>query len=359
VPIGNYVILRIETDAGLVGLGEAPTLPDWGGEHGRYYGEDPHTAVRMLEHYFAPILIGQDPTNIAPLLHKLDVPVRGHMSAKSAVDLALHDLAGKALGVPVYKLLGGRMREAVDVCYSVGIAPPEEQAREAEIAAADGIRFMQVKVPGDPKTDREMIAAVRDAVGSDVEIYPDINQGYTTAKQAIQSINAMEEFGISAVEQPVEGRRAMAEVTAAVRVPVWADESAWTPQDALEVIQQACADAITIYYSKAGGLQRGLQVGHIAAAASMPINLNGALETGVGNAANLHLAAALQGEVLPSVIPVTTLEGRETCKAGGVFYTDDIITEPFPYSEGALAVPEGPGLGVELDMDKVDRYRVR
>lgn len=358
VPIGNYVILRIETDEGLVGLGEAPTLPDWGGEFARYYGEDTVTAVRMIEHYFAPVLIGEDPTNISALLNKLDVPVQGHMSAKSAVDLALHDLAGKAMGVPVYKLLGGKLRDKIDVCYSVGIADPQQQAEEAGAAAADGIKAMQVKMRGNPEIDLQVIAAVRKAVGDQVELYPDINQGYSTAKQAIMSINAMREYDISAVEQPVEGRRAMAKVTAAVDVPVWTDEGVWTPQDALEVIQQNCADAITIYYSKSGGLQRSLQVGHIAAAAGMPTNLNGALETGIGNAANLHLAAALHGNVRPSVIPVTTLEGREICKAGGVFYTDDIVTEPFEYNDGALTVPEGPGLGVELDMNKVERYRV-
>ncbi len=356
--IGRYVILRLETDAGLTGLGEAPVLPDWGGEHARYYGEDPATAVHIVHRYLAPILMGADPLTIPELLERMDTPVRGHLNCKSAVDLALHDLAGKALGVPVYQLLGGALRRKIPICHSVGLAPPADAAREAAAAAADGIRTMQVKVDGEPSGDRAVIAACRKAVDAEVSLYPDINQGYRTPKQAIVAINSMIEFGISMVEQPVEGLEAMARVTEAVAVPVMADEGAWTPQDAVEIVRRRAADAISIYYSKSGGLRRALQVGLIAAAAGLPVNVNGALETGVGNAANLHLAAALEGTVLPAVIPVTTLKGREQARVGGVFYTDDIITDPFPFADGCLTVPDRPGLGVELDPEKVARYRV-
>jgi muconate cycloisomerase len=160
------------------------------------------------------------------------------------------------------------------------------------------------------------------------------------------------------VEQPVEGSEAMARVAHAVSVPIIADEGAWTVQDALAIVRHDAADAISIYYSKAGGLARAMQVGTIAAAAGLPVNVNGALETGIGNAANLHLAAALPGQVLPAVIPVTTLAGREQSRVGGVFYTDDIVTEPFTLQDGCLSVPHRPGLGVELSPEKISRYRV-
>ncbi len=357
-PIGHYVILRIETDEGIVGLGEAPVLPDWGGEHHRYYGEDPVTAVHVMNEYLWPILEGADPLDIAPILKRMDAPLRGHMSAKSAVDLALHDIAGKAMGVPVYKLLGGAMTKKIPVCHSVGIASPEEAAEEVAGAVADGVMAMQVKVDGDPDVDVEVIAACRARVGDGIALNPDINIGYSTVKEAIGVANAMEEYGIGYIEQPVEGLEAMADVTAAINVPTMTDEGAWTPQDVVEIIRRKGADAITIYYSKSGGLQRAMHVGLISAAAGMPVNVNGALEMGVGNAANLHLAAALRGVVWPSVIPVTTLLGREQCKVGGVFYTDDIITEPFEYSGGCITVPEKPGLGVELDPKKIEKYRV-
>jgi muconate cycloisomerase len=358
IPIGHYLILRLETDTGHEGLGEAPTLPDWGGEHHRYYGEDPKIGAHVIDKYFKPILLGADPRNISAILAALDVPVRGHMCAKSAVDMALHDLAGKAAGIPVYQLLGGAMRHKIAVCHSVGIASPEFAAAEAAGTVADGIRTMQIKVDGKPKEDLAIIQAIRKAVGDGVDIFPDINQGYRSAKQAIASIRAMEAFGICAVEQPVEGRGPMAKVTAEVSVPVWTDEGVWTAYDALEVINQHSADAISIYYTKSGGLQRAMEIGSIAGVAGIPVNVNGALETGVGNAGNLHLIAALRAEVLPSVIPVTNIAGREVCKVGAVFYTDDIIKDPFRYEDGQLFVPDRPGLGVELDMEKVERYRV-
>ena len=358
VGIGRYLVLRMETDEGSVGLGEAPVIPDWGGEHGKYYGEDPVTAAHIITTYLAPAVTGADPFAITDLLARMDVAVRGYPYCKAAVEVALYDLVGRALRTPVYQLLGGCLRRKIPVCHSVGLAPPEEAAREAAGAAADGITMLQVKVGGNPDADRAVIAAVRRAVGDAVRIYPDVNRGYRTPKEAIAAVEAMADLGICMVEQPVEGLEAMARVAEAVRVPVMADEGVWTPQDALEIVRRRAADALSIYFTKAGGLHRSLQIGAIAAAAGLPVNVNGSIEMGVGNAANLHLAAALEGTVLPGVIAVTTLAGREVVKVGGVFYTDDIIAEPFPYDDGCLVVPDRPGLGVELDPAKVARYRV-
>ena len=140
-------------------------------------------------------------------------------------------------------------------------------------------------------------------------------------------------------------------------MPVIVDEGCWSPQDASEVVKRGSADVISIYFTKASGLYRSMQIGAIAQAAGLPVNVNGSLEGGIGNAANLHLSAALEGVVLPGVITINTLEGREQTKVGGVFYTDDVIADPFEYVDGCLMVPTGPGLGVELDPEKVERYR--
>src|SRR3990172_7080267 len=350
VGIGRYLLLRVETDEGIVGLGEAPVIPDWGGEHGKYYGEDPVTAAHIIKTYLAPAVTGADPFAITDLLARMEVAVRGYPYCKAAVEVALYDIVGRALGTPVYQLLGGCLRRKIPVCHSVGLAPPEEAAREAAAAAAGGGTMLPGEGRGNPGGGR--------AVGDGVRIYPDVNRGYRTPKEAIAAIEAMADLGICMVEQPVEGLEAMARVAEAVRVPVMADEGVWTPQDALEIVRRRAADALSIYFTKAGGLHRSLQIGAIAAAAGLPVNVNGSIEMGVGNAANLHLAAALEGNVLPAVIAVTTLAGREVIKAGGVFYTADIITEPFPYEDGCLVVPDRPGLGVDLDMQRVAKYRV-
>ena len=359
IPIGRYVILKIETDEGITGLGEAPAILSWGGEHGRYFGEDPEIVCHVVDAYLAPILKGADPFSVKTILARMDEDVRGFPYTKAMVESALLDVVGRALNVPVYQLLGGAVRKEIPVCHSVGVASPEEAAKEATQVLEDGIRSMQIKVPGEPKRDLEIVKAIRRAVGEDATIYPDINRGYKDTRTAINSVKAMHaEAAIAAVEQPVEGIDAMARVSREVDIPVIVDEGCWTPQDTIEIVKRDSADIISIYFTKSGGLIRSMEVGAIARAAGLPVNVNGSLEGGVGNAANLHLAAALEGTVLPGVVTVNTLAGREQTKVGGVFYTDDIITEPFEYADGHLKVPDGPGLGIEIDPKKLEKYRV-
>lgn len=358
VPIGNYVILKVETDDGITGLGEAPAILSWGGEHGRYFGEDPQIVCHLIDDFIGPFVVGADPFDVKTILAQLDVDIRGFPYTKAMLESALLDITGKALGVPVYQLLGGAVRQEIPVCHSVGVASPKDAAKEAAQVVADGIRYMQIKVPGEPAVDLEIVKAISREVGDRAKIFPDINRGYKDSKTAINSIKAMQaEAGIIAVEQPVEGVDLMARVAQAVDIPVVVDEGCWTPQDAIEIVKRASADVISIYFTKSGGLMRGMQIGAIAQAAGLPVNVNGSLEGGVGNASNLHLVAALEGTVLPGVITVNTLAGREQTKVGGVFYTDDVITEPFEYADGCLKIPQGPGLGVELDPEKIEKYR--
>ena len=359
VSIGHYVILKITTDTGITGLGEAPAIMSWGGEHGRYFGEDPGVICHLLTNYIEPMLIGQDPHDLKPLFATMHTQVRGFPYTKAMIESALLDIIGKSAGIPVYQLLGGAARRTVEVCHSVGIASPKNAAEEAAGVVADGIRWMQIKVPGLPGEDLAIVKEIRRAVGDQISIFPDINRGYKNAKSAINSIKAMHgEANICGCEQPVEGIDAMAQISRAVDIPIIVDEGCWSPQDAVQIVKKNAADVISIYFTKAGGMLPSMDIGGIAFGAGLPVNVNGSLEAGVGNAANLHLSAALGGEVLPGVITVNTLKGREQTKVGGVFYTDDIITEPFLYKDGFLQVPDGPGLGVELDEDKVIKYRV-
>jgi muconate cycloisomerase len=359
VPIGKYVVLKIDTDEGVSGLGEAPAILSWGGEHGRYYGEDPDIVCYLVNGFIGPMLKGADPMDARAILARLDVDVRGFPYTKAMIESALLDIAGRVLGVPVYQLLGGAMRREIPLCHSIGIAEPAEMATEAEQVAADGVRWMQVKIPGIPERDLAIVKEVRRAVGDGISIFPDVNRGYKSSKAAILSIQKMREAAdIIAIEQPVEGLMSMAKVAGAVDIPVIVDEGCWSPQDALEIVRHGGADLLSIYFTKSGGMFRSMQIGTVAQAAGLPVNVNGSLEGGVGNAANLHLVAALEGEVWPAIITVNTLAGREQTKVAGVFYTDDIITEPFEYANGALKIPDKPGLGIELDPKKVSKYRV-
>ncbi len=358
-PIGRYVILRVTTDEGITGLGEAPALLSWGGEHGRYFGEDPHIVCYLVRECFAPMLVGTDPCELKRHFPRMDGEVRGFPYTKAMIESAVLDIVARSAGVPVHQLLGGAMRDWIPLCHSVGMAKPEAAAEEAAQVVADGISWLQIKVTGDPREDIAIVKAVRRAVGDDVNIFPDVNRGYRNLKPAIEAVRAMHaEAGICGVEQPVEGIEAMAQFTRAVDVPVIVDEGCWSPQDAVEIVRRGAADILSIYYTKSGGMMRSMQIAAVGLGAGLPCNVNGSLELGVGNAANLHLSAALEGEMLPGVITVNTLAGREQTKVGGVFYTDDVITEPFEYANGSLKVPTGPGLGVELDPEKIEKYRV-
>jgi muconate cycloisomerase len=356
--IGRYTILRLRTDEGLEGLGEATVLKEWGGDHGRYFGEAPELTVRLLESVLCPALEGMDPFDIEACHRAMDLAVKGYPYAKCAVDLALHDIKGKALGVPVYQLLGGLVRERIPLAHSLGWMELSEAESEAEAAVAEGIRTIKIKVGRDPDYDVGVVAVVRRAVGEDVDIVVDANQGWPFPKHAVAVLRGMSEHRIRYAEQPVEGIARMAQVTRAVDVPIMADESAWTPQDVLEIATTGAADMISLYTTKPGGLHKAKKVAAVAEAAGLPMNVNGSHETGVGNAANLHLVASTAAVTEAGVFPATSVEGKEPTTMAGRMYLDDIVTESFTYEDGNLIVPDRPGLGVELDPEKIERYRI-
>lgn len=356
--LGQYVIVRVTTDEGLEGLGEATVLLQWGGDHGRYFGESPRTTVHIVEDVLAPALAGVDPMAIELAHRRMDRAVKGYPYAKSAVDSALHDIKGKAYGVPVYELLGGLARREVPIAHSLGILDVDEMREEAAAAAEDGVRTIKVKIGLDAERDLRAVREVRRAVGEEVEIVVDANQGYATPKLAIQTLRRLEEYRIRYAEQPVEGLEAMARVAHAVDTPIMADESAWTAHDVLEISRLGAADVISLYTTKPGGLAPAKKTAAVAEAAGLPCNVNGSAETGVGNAANLHLAASTACVSEACLIPITTLAGREQTRVAGLFYTDDVIAEPFELHDGHLVVPDAPGLGIELDERKIERYRV-
>ena len=355
--IGVYVIIKLETDEGLVGLGEAPVLKDWGGDHMRYYGETPQTTVHVVNDILSPALMGQDPHQIAMLHSLMDKAIKGYPYCKAAIDMALYDVVGKALKIPAYQLLGGCFRERVTVAHSIGLMELNKAVEEALQVKDEGIKAIKLKGGQEPKRDVELVKQIRKAVGPDIQISVDANQGYPTPKVAVEIVKAMEEYAIRYMEQPVDGIDAMAEVAQRVHTPIMADESAWTPQDVLEIIKKKAAEIISIYTTKPGGLFKARKVAAVAEAAALQCNVNGSVETGVGNAANLHLAAAIAVASLPCVIPVSTPKGKGKRGIAGIYYQDDIIVDPFEYVDGDVVVSSKPGMGVELDEEKVKFYR--
>ena len=357
-PIGVYVIVKMETDEGWIGLGEAPVLKDWGGDHMKYYGETPKTTVHVINDILAPVLIGQDPARIEALHGIMDKAIKGYPYCKAAIDMALYDIVGKAHNLPAYGLLGGCYRDRVPIAHSLGLMEIDKAVEEARQAKDEGIKTIKLKGGVEPKRDVELVKRVRKAMGPDIHIVVDANQGYRTVKIAVQTIKAMAEYAILYMEQPVEGIGPMAAVAERVDTPIMADESAWTPQDLLEIIAKRAADIISLYTTKPGGLFKAKKVAAIAEAAGLQCNVNGSVETGVGNGANLHLAASTGVATLACVLPVSTPKGKGKGGIAGIYYQDDIIAEPFDYVDGDIIVSSKPGLGVELDEEKLKRYRM-
>ena len=357
-PIGVYVIIKLYTDQGLIGLGEAPVLKDWGGDHGKYFGETPQTTAHIINDILAPALKDQDPCRFENVHALMDKAVKGYPYCKAAIDAALYDVTGKALNVPSYQLLGGLFRERIPVAHSLGLMEIDKAVDEAQQAIAEGIKTIKLKGGVDQKRDVELVRQVRQGIGQDLNICVDANQGYPTPKAAVKIVKAMEEYGLLYMEQPVEGIDRMAEVARRVDTPIMADESAWTPEDIIEIVQKKAADVISIYTTKPGGMFKAKKVAAVAEAAGLKCNVNGSVETGIGNAANVHLAASTGIVTMGCVVPVSAPKEKAKRGIAGVYYQDDIITEPFSFEDGSIIVSSKPGLGVELDEDKLKHYRI-
>jgi muconate cycloisomerase len=357
--IGRYLIVRMTDDEGRIGWGEAPALKDWGGEFGRYFGESPPIVRAVIETYLAPAAKGVEIGDILTLHARMDAAIKGYPYAKAAVEFAAYDLAGRFLGVPVHVLLGGKSRARISVTHSIGLIPIAEAEAEAAKVAAEGFKTIKIKVGVDSRRDVEIVGAVRAAVGDEVDICVDANEGYRTPGEAIATIRQMEPFRLKYVEQPVMGIERLAEVAQAIDAPVMADESAWNAHDVIQIVERRAAEIVSIYTTKPGGLFKAMEVAAVCRAAGIVCNVNGSVETGIGNLANIQLAASAPAVELSCVVPVSTPAEHLRDQIGGIYYRDDLIKTPMAFSEGCIEVPLGAGMGIDIDESKIEKYRAR
>ena len=358
-PIGRYVLVRAVSDDGLSGWGEAPALKDWGGEFGRYYGESPLIAEAVIDNYLSPAVTGVEVGNVVEAHARMDGAVKGYPYAKAAVEMALFDLAARRNGQPVHMLLGGRVRNRIPVTHSIGLIDIAEAERECAQVVSEGIRTIKIKVGVDPDRDVEIVRRVRQAVGPGIALCVDANEGYRTPGEAVRIVRKMEPYDLIYVEQPVTGIERAAQVARAIDPPVMLDESAWTARDALRIAEIGAADIVSLYTTKPGGLLKAMEVAAVCRAAGIVCNVNGSVETGVGNLANLQLAAAAPSVALSCVIPVSTPAEAQGGQLAGIYYLDDLIAEPMRLVDGAIELPDGIGMGIEIDGEKIEKYRVR
>jgi muconate cycloisomerase len=356
VDVGSYVLVNVRTDEGISGWGEATVLAQWGGDFGRYYGETPATVMHVLRDVVWPVVRGADPASRQQLNAAIDKQVRGHHYARTALDAALLDIVAQRSGLPVYELLGGRRRDRIPMAHSVGLMAVDEAVQRARDVIAEGMRTVKVKVGEDVERDVEAVTKVCEAIGDRADITVDANQGWGPPAVAKGIINRLRDLPIRFVEQPVAGLTQMAWLAREVDVPLMVDESMWTAQDMADVARLQAASLASIYTTKAGGLHRAMQADAVAYATGIGTNVNGSSETGVGNLANVHLAAAMASLTEASVFPITGLRDNRPTQVAGATYLDDVLAEPFRFEDGCVLVPDGPGWGLAIDTGKVEHY---
>lgn len=335
------VLLEMETDEGLVGIAEAAAYP----------------SAEIVTAVFATIealVLGEDPTRIERIIHRIDlVGTWHHIKASSpaiaAVEMACWDIVGKMCGQPLVTLFGGRFRDRVEYFHYVGRSEPAEVAEEGRRAAASGFGTCYIKaVHDDPSEDVGRIAALREGAGQDMRIRMDANEAWSPGT-AIRTIRAMEPYGLEFVEQPVSGRNPaeMAYVRGRIDTPLLANEACWTRHDQLAVIRAGAADAISADNQADGGLLNLKRSAGLCEAAALPVVKHSLGELGVALAAATHVLAA-------------TPNFRFANQAYGALLEDDVVEDfggpDTNYDRGFLEVPTQPGLGVRLDTEKVGYY---
>ncbi|MFB3826569.1 MAG: mandelate racemase/muconate lactonizing enzyme family protein [Bryobacteraceae bacterium] len=338
-----FLLVKVRTDEGITGLGEVSCTPRWS-------GEDQVTAAHFIQCILAPALAGRDARDIEALTARMRGALYGHAFTKAALEMALWDILGKAAGLPVYRLLGGAVRDSIPTKWSISGVEPARAAEIAAWALERGFRAMKVKVGIDPEQDVARVRAVREVIGPAIRLGVDAN-GAWSPRTAVSMIRRLCEYGIWFAEQPVPPGDVswLAEVRRQVSVPVLADESVYTPQDALAIVRAGAADALSVYVGKAAGIGPARKTAAIAEAAMLGCTIGSNLELGVGTAAMIHLALATPG---------ITAEDFPCDIIGPLYYTDELLTEALALAEGKALASERPGLGVELDEDRLRAYRV-
>jgi muconate cycloisomerase len=338
-----FLLLKVHTDEGVTGLGEVSCTPVWS-------GEDSITAGHIVGSFLEPALLNEDPRDIERLTAKMRRAVAGHPFTKSGLEIALWDILGKTAGLPVYRLLGGAVRQRIPIKMSVSGESPERAAELARWAMGQGLKALKVKVGIEPESDIARVRAVRDAIGLDVRLGVDANGGWSP-RVAIATIRRMvDECGIYFAEQPVApvDVQWMADVRRAVPIPVMADESCYTLQDAMALTRAGAADILSVYVGKGGGIGPARKIATVAEAAGLTCTVGSNLELGIASAAMAHLAAAT-ASVGAEEFPCDIL--------GPLAYEHDLLQESLVVENGAVSVPEGTGLGVNVDEDALALYR--
>ena len=328
-------VLEVHTDESIVGLGECvgPTIP---------------TIAAIINEEFSQFLIGQDPLCTELLVRRMEEFARNWLQlgyyALAGIEMALLDIKGKWLNTPVYQILGGACKKEIGYAGYLFIDDPELNAKRALEYKQQGYKEIKLKVGRDLNQDVDTLAAIRNAIGSDIKIRIDANMSWSVPT-AIKWIKTLQKYDIQYVEQPVPDYDldGLAAVRRAVDVPIAADESCSSVERVLEMIKRDSCDVFVVYVSEAGGLSRARTIANIADACGKWCVMGTWAETGVATTAGAHVIASSTNYAFCN-------------DSHYMLQSDDIITRPLKIVNGAIALPEDPGLGIEIDTEKLDNF---
>ena len=339
----TLVIVRLVCSDGVTGIGEATTIG------GLAYGEQSPEGIKSaIDAYVAPLLQGADATRIGVAMQRLGASIQGNSFAKSAVETALLDAQGQRLGLPVHALLGGAVRDALPVLWTLASGDAARDVDEAlALIEARRHKVFKLKIGSHPLAeDLAHVQAIRRGLGDDVMLTVDVNQAWDEPT-AVRGIAALEAAGVGLIEQPVarRNRRALKRLAARFDVPIMADEAVHDAIDAFDLAADSAADVYALKISQAGGLWPTLRAAAVADAAGVGIYGGTLLEGSVGSIAAAHVFAAC-----PQLAWGTELFGP-------LLLTDDVVVQRPEYRDFELRLPQAPGLGVQLDADKLAFFR--
>lgn len=335
------VLVKIHTDTGHVGVGEACALEP------EFYGETLESIDATIHRNVAPAITGMDPRNINRVMARVDRQLARVTCVKEGIDLALFDLVGKVRDVPVWQLLGGKCRNRVAVASEVGSDEPAAMADRAQEILDRGIHVIKLKGSADTSRDVERIRAVHEAVGDEAALRIDPNTAWSTTG-TIDVMNAVSDCGLEVLEQPIPtgDLKGLAHIRRNTSVPVMADESVFTIKEAIKLYDYDAADLINLKIAKTGGLLNGMRFAAVTDAVGMAAIAGTELEPGIASVAKVHFAASLRNHPLAS-------EFTEVVQLDG-----SILLDPPELVDGALVVPDGPGFGVEIDEGRLAEFAI-
>lgn len=339
----TLVLIKVTTADGLIGWGEATTIGGLG-----YGDESPESVKTNIEHYFSPLLKSLDSFNVAQTLQAIQHNINGNRFAKCAIQTALLDIQAQRLGLPLSEVLGGRLRDSVPVLWVLASGNTEKDIAEAEkMVALKRHNVFKLKIGSRPvEQDVEHVLAIKQALGAEVSIRVDVNRAWSELN-AIKAIQMLQDGGVDLIEQPcaIHNIDAMQRLTRKFDIAIMADESLTGPQSAYQLAKSNAASVFAVKIAQSGGLIEACEVGKIANLAGIDLYGGTMLEGPVGTIASAHAFSTFSN----------LAAGTELF--GPLLLTEEILKTPLQYGNFELKIPTGPGLGIELDEDKIDNLR--